>query len=219
MNEKRPIKENLHNIIVIIVLLILFFLPILMYSELPSTINLILIFLVGFFNSGVYIGLIHIIINTGLVFAAIYFLLNENKKRKFIYLFFGYFIYLFFLTSTLCYESLEIQMSLGNNMNDIVYTVTISSVILLFLLVYLIRREFCLGEINIGTFILFLVGSVILFDILIGFSPLIKIVEVLLNNESVEYEEALVLFKLYYFSFLGGVFLSKIDLIFLNYHK
>lgn len=83
-----------------------------MYPKLPSTIDLIKIFLYNFLNYEVYIGLINIIINSGLVFAAIYLLLNENKKRTFIHLFIGYFIYLFFLISTLVYKSFEIQKSL-----------------------------------------------------------------------------------------------------------
>ncbi len=219
MNKKQPKKENIYFIIGIIFFLILFILPILMYPELPSTIDLIMIYLRIFLNYEVYIGLIHIIINSGLVFAAIYLLLNENKKRTLFHLFSGYFIYLFFLISTLVYKSFEVQTNLGKNTNDIVYTFTISSVILLFILIYLIRREICLGKTNIGKFILLLLGSVILFEISINFSPLITVCKILLNNETAEYVEALLLFKIYYFSILSGILLSIIDLRFLNYHK
>ena len=114
---------------------------------------------------------------------------------------------------------MEIQMSLGKDMNDIVYTLTVFSIILLFTLVYLIRRKICLGETNIGTFILLLLGSAILFETFIGFSPLMQVFEIFVINRIVEEDIATQFFAPYYFSILSGILLSIIDLRFLNYHK
>ena len=90
-------KLKKYYLIEIVVLMFLYCLPILMYPKLPSTIELITIFFKVFWDSGVRSRLFITIINSGLVITAMYCLLNENKKRTFFNLFFGYFIYLFFL--------------------------------------------------------------------------------------------------------------------------
>ena len=210
-------KLKKYYLIEIVVLIFLYCLPILMYPKLPSTIELITIFLKGFWDSGVRSRLFITIINSGLIITAMYCLLNENKKRTFFNLFYGYFIYLFFLISVLINKQ-EAQISLSSNMNDILFTTIFPSVILLFVLIYFIRRKIDLGR-KIGRFILVSLGSVILFEILINFSPLILVCNILLNNETVGYPEALIMFVIYYFSILSGILLSIIDLKFFNYHK
>ena len=222
-NTKYYIKE-------ILLLIFLIFLPKVLHPTLPSTINIIKNFLLIFLNSGVYIVCIIFLINSVLVFTGIYLILNENikvnseiilrhRKKTFMSLFIGYFIYLFYLISLLIQKSMEIQMSLGKDMNDIVYTLTVFSIVLLFTLVYLVRRKICLGETNIGTFVLLLLGSAILFETFIGFSPLMQVFEIFVINRIVEEDIATQFFAPYYFSILSAMLLSIIDLRVLSYHK
>jgi len=210
-------KLKKYYLIEIVVLIFLYCLPILMYPKLPSTIELITIFLKVFWDSGVRSRIFITIINSGLVIIAMYCLLNENKKRTFFNSFFGYFIYLFFLISVLISKQ-EAQISPDYNTNDILFTTIFSSFVLLFVLIYFIRQTIGLCR-KISRFIFVSLGSVILFEIIINFSPLISVGKILLNNETVGYSEALMMFVIYYFSILSGILLSIIDLKFFNCHK
>ena len=229
MKKMQLLNKNNQHKRTILLIFALFFIPKLINPTLISTTDIFKNYLFIFLNSGVYFVCIMFLLNSGLIFTAIYLLLNENirmnagilihKKRTFISLFIGYFIYLFYLISLLVQKSIDIQTGLGKDMNDIVYTLTVFSILLIYILIYLIRRDICLGEINVGSFILLLLGSAILFETFIGFSPLVGVYYIFSTNVIVEKDIAIQFVAPYYFSILSGILLSIIDLRFLNTHK
>ena len=76
-----------------------------------------------------------------------------------------------------------------------------------------------MGEINIGTFILLLLGSAILFETFIGFSPLKAVCDIIFTDGIVEEDIATQFIAPYYFSIFSGTLLSIIDLRFLKHPK
>lgn len=216
----------LKKLLLISFLMILFFLPKWLHPTITPTIMILENFVNIFLNYGVYIVISIFLINFVLVFLAINFLLNEDtkigsriilhKNRTFLRVFTGYFIFLFFLVSIFVQKSYEIQTKLGKDTNDIVYTLTVSSLIVVLLIVYLSRVEFSIGDSKVGPFILYLLGSTILFETLIGFSPLIALFRLLINPNIIENDLAILTIAPYYNSFLGSIILSIIDLRFFN---
>ena len=231
MKGKQLVKPKKHNFHLkeILFIFILFFIPKLIHPTLASTTNILKNFTHIFLNSGVYVTCIIFLLNSLLVFVAISFLINKDlkikskiiffKNKTFFKLFIGFFIYLLFLSSIFIEKSIKIQNIMGKDINDIVYTLTVFSIFLVFIIIFMIRKDFYLGDMNIGSFILLFLGSSILFETFIGFSPLKVAFEIFISNDIIEDEIAIRFIAPYYFSILGSIILSIIDIRFLNDSK
>lgn len=231
MKKKQiTINKKIHNSYIkeILLILLIFYIPKLLNPSLPSTINILRTYVEIFWNLGVYSMIIKFLLNSVFVIVSVNFLINDDIKlthkydlskikRTFLYLFFGYFIYLFFLISILVQKSTNIQMLKGKDMIDIVYALCIFSFFLILIVIYLIRKEVPFSDTKIGSFILLLLGSAILFETFIAFSPLQAVFQICLNYEIIEIDNQIQFMVPYYFSIISGIILSIIDRRFFNY--
>jgi hypothetical protein len=108
---------------------------------------------------------------------------------------------------------------MGKDMNDIVYTLTVSSFFLVVLIIYFNKKNFTIGDFKVGSFFLVLLGSTIIFETFIGFSPLKTAYEIFLSGQVVEEDIAIWFIAPYYFSLIGSIILSIIDLRFFSYQN
>lgn len=235
-NTKNTKKQNINNkkythdycIKEILFIIALFYIPILLNPSLPSTISILKTPLEIFRTIGVYGVIINFLLNSVFIIGAILILNSESikinyrtllsdGKRTFLHLFIGYFIYLFFLISILVQKSINIQTSKGMDIIDIVYTLCAFSFILVVVIIYSIRNKIYFGSINIGSFILLLLGSAILFETFIGFSPLQTVFGICFNYEIVDVNIKIQFMVPYYFSILSSIILSIIDYRYFKY--
>lgn len=214
----------------ILIVGLLFFLPIWLNPALPSTIDIFRGLIGIFYNTGVYTVSSSSLVNSVFVIFAIYLLFNDDikinskiiipkRKKAFHSLFSGYFIYSLYLIYIFIIKSWEIQTIKGNDIIDIVYVPCVFSFFLLLTVMYSVRRKIYLCDINVGSFILLLLGSAILFETFISFSPLREMIEYLLISEITKEGVKIQYIVPYYFSILSSLILSIIDLRFFNYPK
>ena len=127
--KKKPNVKKMHNYYIkeIVFISILFYIPKMLNSSLPSTISILKIPIEIFWNLDVYIVITKFLLTSIFVIVAVNILANDDikinskilvskRKQSFFYLFFGYFIFLYFLISILVQKSIDIQTLKGKDM-------------------------------------------------------------------------------------------------------